>query len=379
LADIRKEGKLGKDEFAVAMFLINNKLAGKELPGTLPQSMIPPSLRSQVPNANQSEPDFTLRYFRDCTETVSADDATKDLFDVFGDSPPAMQPSMPPQQSYFASPPSRAASVNVPPPPPAASRAKSPAAPPSRMMSPPAVPSRGSTVDAFGSTPFGSQPDLMGDDSVSTPKPTVDHSAEIGNAQNSLTSTEKAVNDLERERKGLEAESSTSAAQLRDLELRLSSVRAQHETETRLVTDLRTRVSEQKEQITKLRQDLIQNESELSALRAEKDETEQALLRDREEVRAASKQMKAVADETSTLKTLLEKLRKEARQQKGMVAISKKQVATAEGGRDAVQKEIDQVAAANSAPSCRRSLDQLRPPVYTRLPLSPCLPLRNRF
>jgi epidermal growth factor receptor substrate 15 len=350
LADIRKEGKLGKDEFAVAMFLINNKLAGKELPGTLPQSMIPPSLRSQVPNANQSEPDFTLRYFRDCTETVSADDATKDLFDVFGDSPPAMQPSMPPQQSYFASPPSRAASVNVPPPPPAASRAKSPAAPPSRMMSPPAVPSRGSTVDAFGSTPFGSQPDLMGDDSVSTPKPTVDHSAEIGNAQNSLTSTEKAVNDLERERKGLEAESSTSAAQLRDLELRLSSVRAQHETETRLVTDLRTRVSEQKEQITKLRQDLIQNESELSALRAEKDETEQALLRDREEVRAASKQMKAVADETSTLKTLLEKLRKEARQQKGMVAISKKQVATAEGGRDAVQKEIDQVAADNSAP-----------------------------
>jgi epidermal growth factor receptor substrate 15 len=62
LADIRKEGKLGKDEFAVAMFLINNKLAGKELPGTLPQSMIPPSLRSQVPNANQSEPDFIPRY-----------------------------------------------------------------------------------------------------------------------------------------------------------------------------------------------------------------------------------------------------------------------------------------------------------------------------
>lgn len=204
-------------------------------------------------------------------------------------------------------------------------------------------------MDAFGSTPFGGQADLMGDDTVSTPKPTIDHSAEIGNAQNSLNSTEEAVTDLERERKGLEAESSTTAAQLRELELRLSSVRAQHETETRLVGDLRTRVSEQKEQITKLRQDLIQNESELSALRAEKDETEQALLRDREEVRAASKQMKSVADETSTLKTLLEKLKKEARQQKGMVAISKKQVATAEGGRDAVQKEIDQVAAAKNA------------------------------
>ena len=46
LADIRKEGKLTKDEFAVAMFLINNKLAGKELPSSLSQSMIPPSLRN---------------------------------------------------------------------------------------------------------------------------------------------------------------------------------------------------------------------------------------------------------------------------------------------------------------------------------------------
>lgn len=46
LADIRKEGKLSKDEFAVAMFLINNKLAGKELPSSLSQSMIPPSLRN---------------------------------------------------------------------------------------------------------------------------------------------------------------------------------------------------------------------------------------------------------------------------------------------------------------------------------------------
>lgn len=46
LADIRKEGKLSKDEFAVAMFLINNKLAGKDLPSSLSQSMIPPSLRN---------------------------------------------------------------------------------------------------------------------------------------------------------------------------------------------------------------------------------------------------------------------------------------------------------------------------------------------
>jgi hypothetical protein len=46
LADIRKGGQLTKEEFAVAMFLINNKLAGKELPTALEQSMIPPNLRN---------------------------------------------------------------------------------------------------------------------------------------------------------------------------------------------------------------------------------------------------------------------------------------------------------------------------------------------
>ncbi len=48
LADIRKEGKLTREEFAVAMHLINDKLAGKPLPSTLPMSTVPPGLRSQV-------------------------------------------------------------------------------------------------------------------------------------------------------------------------------------------------------------------------------------------------------------------------------------------------------------------------------------------
>jgi hypothetical protein len=45
LADIRGQGALNRDEFAVAMRLIVDKQAGKELPAALPASMIPPSLR----------------------------------------------------------------------------------------------------------------------------------------------------------------------------------------------------------------------------------------------------------------------------------------------------------------------------------------------
>jgi epidermal growth factor receptor substrate 15 len=175
--------------------------------------------------------------------------------------------------------------------------------------------------------------------------PVRDYSAEVGNAKNSLDSTTRAVESLQKEKAELEQKESSSAAQLKEIELRLSSVRAQHDNETRIVDDLKRRTREQTETLTKLRSDLISKESELSALRAEKDETEQALLRDKEEVRTMGKRMKEVQEETDKLKSLLEKMKKEARQQRGMVAIAKKQVQTVEGGRDAVQKEMDDVAA----------------------------------
>lgn len=46
LSDIRKEGTLTKEEFAVARRLVMDVLGGKQLPDQLEQSMIPPSLRA---------------------------------------------------------------------------------------------------------------------------------------------------------------------------------------------------------------------------------------------------------------------------------------------------------------------------------------------
>jgi len=42
LADMNHDGKLTKEEFAVAMYLIRGKLAGNEVPNELPPSLIPP-------------------------------------------------------------------------------------------------------------------------------------------------------------------------------------------------------------------------------------------------------------------------------------------------------------------------------------------------
>jgi len=87
--------------------------------------------------------------------------------------------------------------------------------------------------------------------------------------------------------------------------------------------------------------DTIAAESDLSAMRSERDELEQALLRDKEEIRGLQKKMKEADEEKNTLKNLLEKLKKEKRQQKGMVTIAKKQLSTSEGNRDNSQKDLD--------------------------------------
>ncbi|PCH38709.1 EF-hand [Wolfiporia cocos MD-104 SS10] len=57
LADINSTGRLTREEFAVAMYLIRQKLNGQELPSTLPPSLVPPSLRSRpgLPNRALSQ------------------------------------------------------------------------------------------------------------------------------------------------------------------------------------------------------------------------------------------------------------------------------------------------------------------------------------
>ncbi|KAK9344972.1 hypothetical protein V1522DRAFT_408832 [Lipomyces starkeyi] len=51
ISDIRNTGELSKDEFAVAMYLVQQKLTGNELPQTLPPLLVPPWLRTRSPAA----------------------------------------------------------------------------------------------------------------------------------------------------------------------------------------------------------------------------------------------------------------------------------------------------------------------------------------
>ena len=168
-----------------------------------------------------------------------------------------------------------------------------------------------------------------------------DNSAEIGNKKNQLENTQRGLSSLESTRATLEKSDKSNSSQLQELETSLTTARSRHEEESKIVADLRSRVSDQQEKMKNLNMDTIAAESDLSAMRSERDELEQALLRDKEEIRGLQKKMKEADEEKNTLKTLLEKLKKETRQQKGMVTIAKKQLSTSEGNRDNAQKDLD--------------------------------------
>jgi epidermal growth factor receptor substrate 15 len=137
----------------------------------------------------------------------------------------------------------------------------------------------------------------------------------------------------------MDASVTESAGQLAALESQLTSAKAQYQTETKLVADLQTRQREQLSNITKTRGELVTAESDLSALRAEKAEIEGSVLRDKEDIRDLQRNLKEMGEQTTFTKAEVEKLKRDARQQKGLLAIAKKQLATAEENAEKARKE----------------------------------------
>ncbi|KAF9001968.1 hypothetical protein BDQ17DRAFT_1357829 [Cyathus striatus] len=316
LADINNDGRLTRDGFAVAVHLIRKKLRGEELPTMLPSNLVPPSMRNNtaVMPISHSQPVHE----------------PPNLFS-FDDTPPqsAVSPQATGNMPFLQ--PQQTGQTN------------------SKLASKPHIPSQ--SMDPFSDSPFDTTPavhhDLLGDDDTSTTAspPLQDRSAEIGNLKNQLSSTNRSMESAKADRVKLEQALADQASQLSALQMQLSSAKAAYEAETKLVTALTERHSSQLADIQKAREELIRAESDLSALRVEKAEIEGSFLRDKEETRDFHKRMIEVGQQAEALKRDVEKVKKDAKQQRGLLAIAKKQLATKETDKAKVQKEMEDAAA----------------------------------
>lgn len=138
-----------------------------------------------------------------------------------------------------------------------------------------------------------------------------------------------------------------SSSDLASLQAQLEAARTAYTTESSLLSSLQTRAATQTSELAELRSKLITAESDLSGLRVERAEVEQSVLRDKEEIRGLKAKIAELDRETERLRAEAEGKKKEARQQKGMVAITKKQVERSEETRDRARSEVE---AATPAP-----------------------------
>lgn len=331
LSDIDSDGQLTKDEFAVAMYLVRQQRSKKEpLPQTLPPALIPPSMRRQATGAPQppAQPPSVA---------APAPSATDDLFGLDTFPPPQV-----PQSTGGSNGPFQPVSPTTRTSPPGASSTFKPFVPSSSFGQ--SLTPQGTGAAAI-SSPNKTSPqpsdDLLGDNDPEESKKLTQETTELGNLSNQISSLSKEMQNVQEKRASAEQEVSQNNQQKKDFEARLGQARAMYDQEVKNFKALEERLAASRAETKKLQQDFALIDGSRQDLQSQFNQASEALESDQHENANLKEKIRQANTEVTQLKPQLEKIRSEARQQKGLVAINKKQLATLEGERDRLRDDID--------------------------------------
>lgn len=341
LADIDADGQLNRDEFAVAMYLVKLQRGGKEpIPQVLPPALIPPSMRRQAPVPGLGAPPAPVPVVAPPPPAPIPRSAADDLFGL--DSPPTTQTQVPQSTGgsniAFQTPssPSRAS-------PQTASNTFKPFIPTStfgQSLQPQHTGTSAGTPGQVRSPPPPSD-DLLGDNDPEESNKLTQETTELANLSNQIGSLAKEMHNVQEKRTSAEQNLTQTSQQKRDFETRLAQARAMYEQEVTNFKALEERLRVSKAETTKLQQDYALIEGGRQDLHNQYTQVSTALAADQQENASLKEKIRQANAEVAQLKPALEKARSDARQQKGLVAINKKQLATVEGEHDKMQSEID--------------------------------------
>lgn len=341
LADIDADGQLNRDEFAVAMYLVRLQRSGKEpLPQVLPPALIPPTMRRQAPLPAVAPAPVPAP-----APAPVPRSAADDLFGLDSPVPPVAQTQFPQStggsNAAFHTPGSPASRATAP----VASTTFKPFMPTSTFGQSlqPQVTGASAGTPVIRSPPPPSD-DLLGDNDPEESKKLTQETSDLANLSNQIGSLAKEMHTVQEKRTLAEQSISQTSQQKRDFEARLAQARAMYEQEVANFKALEERLRVSKAETTKLQQDYALIEGGRQDLQSQYTQVSTALAADQQENASLKEKIRLANAEVAQLKPALEKARSDARQQKGLVAINKKQLATVEGERDKIQGEIDTLA-----------------------------------
>lgn len=355
LADINSEGQLNRDEFAVAMYLIRQQRSKRDgrdvLPQTLPQNLVPPTMRRQNPAPSQP----TAPAFDNASNATAPKKASEDLFGLDAlSSPPA--PSIAPRSTGDSSAyaPSSARAQDSPQfqqPSQQQSAIFKPFVPSSSfgqtIMQPQATGSgRASPVQNRGPPPPPRQPsnmeDLLGDNDPEVSKRLTQETTELGNLSNQVSTLTGQMQENKSKRVSTERDLSQAQAQKRDFEARLGQLRGAYEQEVREVKALEDELAALRSDIQKLQQEMAMIGGSRQDLGIQRRQLTEALAQAQNERNSLKESIREANEAVAQLKPQVEKLKSDVRQQKGLVAIDKKQLATVEAELDNLRGEFEE-------------------------------------
>ena len=351
LADINSEGQLNRDEFAVAMHLIQQQLAKKgPLPQSLPPNLVPPAMRRQpVP-----PPQSTAPIFDNAANITKPQSAIDDLFGLDDMTTPVPQvlqstggsttftPSSSQVPASPLQPQHTQQSTTFKPFVPSSSFGQTIMTPQATGTAAVTHPSElGRGLQQQSKQQISNMDDLLGDNDPEISKRLTQETTELANLSNQVGTLTNQMHQVKSKRASTERDLSQVNTQKRDFEARLSQLRSAYEQEVRDVKSLEERLSTSRNDTKKVQQDLAMVQHIQQNLQSEHQQIASALEADQKENASLKERMRQVNEEINRLRPQLEKIRSDARQQKGLVAINKKQLSTIEAERDRTKGDLD--------------------------------------
>lgn len=380
LADINSHGQLSRDEFAVAMYLIRQQRAKRDgrdvLPQSLPRNLVPPSMHRQtIP-----PPQPTAPAFDNAANITKPKSASEDLFglDAIYSTPPtenkaaepiAFTPTSPTRSQTSPAPtlPSQPPS-HFKPFVPSSSFGQTIMTPQQTGTSSPGTPTQNRSVPSTAAQKHSAMDDLLGDNDPEVSKRLTNETSELANLSNQVGTLTNQMSQVKTNRAAVEQSLGQAQEQKREFEARLAQLRTAYQQEVKEVQALEERLRISKEETKKLQSDMaliqgthedLQNQRRQAAEALEADQTENVRLKER---------ISQTNSEISELKPRLEKAKLDARQQKGLVAIYKKQLAGNENEKEKIMGDLD--GAVQEHGEATRDLEETKKAVEAKTQIS---------
>lgn len=371
LANIRKLDNLDRDEFAVAMKLINSQ-RGKgpnnfDLPRSLPAELVPLNLQRYV--APQSTGFPTTQPPQQATRPAPQPSASEDLFglDALTSSPSA--PTLQQQGTGGSGAGPRSLEAD-----PFGSKPNSPTTSAFQARSfKPFVPTSSFGQNLQSQTTGGSgtsstalsreikspsaMDDLLGDNDPEISRKLTTETTELANMSNQIGQLRTQMEGVKNDKAATGKELASATSQRREMEMRLAQFRKQYDEEVKAVKILQEQLTLTHRENQNLQRDIAMVEGTTKDLQSQHRQAAAELENEKANNAALKERMNRVNAETARLKPELEEMRSQARQQKGLVSINKKQLEKSEAERDAIKAEINQLAQARQESASMASRD----------------------